>query len=52
MERRRHGAQAARGWSNNRAMINPGESTILAASSIMPAPIAVGDGIRPRQPAH
>ena len=31
------------------AIINPGESTILAVSSIVPTPIAVGDGIGIRQ---
>jgi pyruvate dehydrogenase E2 component (dihydrolipoamide acetyltransferase) len=31
------------------AIINPGESTILAVSSIVPTPIAVGDGIGVRQ---
>jgi pyruvate dehydrogenase E2 component (dihydrolipoamide acetyltransferase) len=31
------------------AIINPGESTILAVSSIVPTPIVVGDGIGIRQ---
>ena len=31
------------------AIINPGESAILAVSSIVPAPVAVGDGIGIRQ---
>jgi len=31
------------------AIINPGESTILAVSSMVPTPIAVGDGIGIRQ---
>jgi pyruvate dehydrogenase E2 component (dihydrolipoamide acetyltransferase) len=31
------------------AIINPGESAILAVSSIVPTPIAVGDGIGIRQ---
>jgi pyruvate dehydrogenase E2 component (dihydrolipoamide acetyltransferase) len=31
------------------AIINPGESTILAVSSIVPTPVAIGDGIGVRQ---
>ena len=31
------------------AIINPGESAILAVSSIVPTPVAVGDGIGIRQ---
>ncbi len=31
------------------AIVNPGESAILAVSSVVPTPIAVGDGFRIRQ---
>jgi pyruvate dehydrogenase E2 component (dihydrolipoamide acetyltransferase) len=32
-----------------RAIINPGESAILAVASILPTPVAIGDGIAVRQ---
>lgn len=31
------------------AIVNPGESGILAVSSILPTPVAIGDGLAVRQ---